>query len=155
MPQWSCLWQLIALSLTLQNQVLMVWLIALAAVAAVFACIVWLRRHVSGGEEQPAPVDGECCGQHAVCERDSLLAGVSRRVEYYDDEELDRYRGVAAGDYTDEQAEEFRDVLYTMSEDDVLGWCRSLQLRGIELPDQLRGEVLLIVGEHRFAGTRK
>ena len=90
-----------------------------------------------------------------MCERDSLLAGVSRRVEYYDDEELDRYRGVAADGYADEQAEEFRDVLYTMDEDDVPGWCRSLQLRGIELPDQLKEEVLLIVGEHRSAATRK
>ena len=31
----------------------------------------------------------ECCGRHLVCERDSLLAGVSKKIEYYDDEELD------------------------------------------------------------------
>ena len=30
----------------------------------------------------------ECCGRHLVCERDSLLAGVSKTIEYYDDEEL-------------------------------------------------------------------
>ena len=28
----------------------------------------------------------ECCGRHLVCERDSLLAGVSKTIEYYDDE---------------------------------------------------------------------
>lgn len=133
----------------------MVWLIALFVIAAVAVCVAWLRKRVTGGDERRAPADGECCGQHAVCERDSLLAGVSRRVEYYDDEELDRYRGVAADGYADEQAEEFREVLYTMDEDDVPGWCRSLQLRGIELPDQLKEEVLLIVGEHRSAATRK
>ena len=113
----------------------MVWLIALFVIAAVAVCVAWLRKRVTGGDERRAPADGECCGQHAVCERDSLLAGVSRRVEYYDDEELDRYRGVAA--------------------DGLPGWCRSLQLRGIELPDQLKEEVLLIVGEHRSAATRK
>ena len=37
---------------------------------------------------EPELVDGECCGQHEVCERDSLLAAVSSQIEYYDDEEL-------------------------------------------------------------------
>lgn len=90
-----------------------------------------------------------------MCERDSLLAAVSSRVEYYDDEELDRYRGRAADAYDDAEAEEFRSVLYTMRDDDVPGWCRSLQLRGIELPDQLRDEVVLIVGEDRAARRHK
>ena len=33
------------------------------------------------------------CGQHEICEKESLLAAVSKKVEYYDDEELDRFRG--------------------------------------------------------------
>ena len=36
-------------------------------------------------------VDAECCGQHEVCEKESLLAAVSKKIEYYDDEELDKY----------------------------------------------------------------
>ena len=39
------------------------------------------------------PADMECCGQHEVCEKESLLAALSRQIEYYDDEELDRFRG--------------------------------------------------------------
>ena len=35
-------------------------------------------------------VDAECCGQHEVCEKESLLAAVSKKIEYYDDEELDK-----------------------------------------------------------------
>jgi phenylalanyl-tRNA synthetase alpha subunit len=35
-------------------------------------------------------VDVECCGQHEVCERDSLLAAVSKKIEYYDDGELEQ-----------------------------------------------------------------
>ena len=42
-----------------------------------------------------------------------------------------------------------RDVLYTMQDIDVAGWVRSLQLRGIELPDDLKDEVFLIIGERR------
>ena len=33
--------------------------------------------------------------------------------------------------------------------DEVAGWVRSLTLRGIELPDEVKDEVLLIVGERR------
>ena len=102
-------------------------------------------------EELPEvnPVDMECCGQHEVCEKESLLAAVSQKIEYYDDEELDRYIGTPAEDYTAEQVDEFRDIFYTMLEEDVAGWVRSLQLRGIALPDALKDEVFLIVGERR------
>ena len=95
-------------------------------------------------------VPEECCGQHATCERDSLLAAVSKEIIYYDDEELDRYKGVSSDEYTEDQAEEFAQVFYELKEVEVAGWCRSLQLRGIELPDDLKDEVLLVVRERRF-----
>ena len=103
------------------------------------------------GEEttSPPPTDGECCGQHAICERDSLLAGVSKKIEYYDDEELDRFRGTPSNLYKDEAIDEFRNILYTRHEEDVPGWVRSLQLRGIELPDSIKDEVILIVNDLR------
>lgn len=100
--------------------------------------------------EPPAPeIPEECCGQHEVCERDSLLAAVSKDIEYYDDEELDALRGIPGDAYSDEQCTQFRDILYTMRSHEVAGWVRSLQLRGIELPDEIKDEVILIVGERR------
>lgn len=93
--------------------------------------------------------DAECCGMHETCEKDSLLAAVSKDVEYYDDEELDRFRGVASDEYLPPEIEEFRYILYTMREDEVAGWVRSLQLRQVELPDELKDEVFLIIGERR------
>ena len=95
------------------------------------------------------PIDMECCGQHEVCEKESLLAAISKATEYYDDEELDRFRGRGADEYTEEETEEFRDVLYTMRSDEVAGWVRSLQLRQVELPDDVKDEVIMIVGERR------
>ena len=91
----------------------------------------------------------ECCGQHETCEKDSLLAAISKEIEYYNDEELDEYRGIPSDQYTAEQIEEFRNVLFTMREDEVAGWVRSLQLRAVELPDELKDEVFLIIGERR------
>ncbi len=93
--------------------------------------------------------DFECCGQHEVCEKESLLAAVSKEIEYYEDEELDRFRGRGADEYSSDEIEEFRYVLETMREDEVAGWCRSLQLRAVALPEALKDEVLMIVGELR------
>ena len=88
-------------------------------------------------------VDFECCGLHEVCEKDSLRA--LDGVEYYEDEELDRFRGRTS--YSAEETEEFREVLYTMRTDEVAGWVHSLEQRQVNLPDELKDEVLLIVGE--------
>ena len=93
--------------------------------------------------------DDGCCGEHLVCERETLLQ-TNAEIIYYDDEELDRFRGHSSDGYSEEEIEEFREVMYTCKEDEVAGWSRSLQLRGIELPDELKDELFLIVGERRF-----
>ena len=33
--------------------------------------------------------------------------------------------------------------------EEVAGWVRSLQLRGVALPDELKDDVILLVGERR------
>lgn len=96
------------------------------------------------------PADEEvCCGMHITCERDSLLAGVSERAEYFDDEELDAYAGRDPESYTPEETEQFREVLLTLLPDDIAPWARSIQLRGITLPPEVREELLMIVSEER------
>lgn len=113
-----------------------------------------IQKKIERGEIEEAPqvveVDSECCGQHQTCERDSLLAAVSKEIEYYDDEELDRFKGHPAEGYEEAEIEEFREILYTLQEIEVAGWSRSLQLRGIELPVELKDELFLIIGERRF-----
>ena len=123
-----------------------------------------IQKKIDKGELKEEPevvtVDSECCGQHQICEKESLLAAVSKQIEYYDDEELDRFKGRSAEEYSfkgrsaeeysPEEADEFREIMYTMKEEEVAGWCRSLQLRGIELPDEIKDELFLIVGERRF-----
>lgn len=97
---------------------------------------------------KPAVSDGECCGQHLVCERETLLQ-TNAKIEYYDDEELDSLAGIAPEDYTEEQHQMMREVFDTLQEKDVAGWVRSLQLRNIQLPADIREEALLIVVERR------
>lgn len=124
-------------------------LIALVTVGLALWLLDRRRQHPEAPVEPPA----ECCGQHAVCERDSLLAAVSESVEYFDDEELDAFAGRRPDSYTDEETEAFRDVLLTLLPHDVAPWARSIQLRGIELPPAVREELLMIVSEDRANPT--
>lgn len=94
--------------------------------------------------------DDGCCGEHLVCERETLLQ-TNAKVEYYDDEELDTLIGIPAEDYTEEQYLMIRDVFDTLQSKDVPGWVRSIQLRNIQLPLDIREEALLIVIERRKA----
>ena len=126
--------------------------IALALV--IVGAVLWAldRRHHTSEqpEQQPEPQpDEQCCGMHITCQRDSLLAQVSEQIEYFDDEELDQFRGRPASHYSDTEIELFRDVLLTLQPDDIAPWARSIQLRGIELPTAVRDELLLIVAEVR------
>ena len=126
-------------------------IIALALLGLIAGIVSWWNyRHAPKEEPIVNPADMECCGQHEVCEKESLLAVISKQIEYYDDEELDRFKGRGGDDYTEEEAEEFRNVLYTMRSEEVAGWVRSLQLRQVNLPDDVKDEVFLIVGERRL-----
>ncbi|MBN2742595.1 MAG: hypothetical protein JXR39_01750 [Marinilabiliaceae bacterium] len=98
-------------------------------------------------ENDNRPAD--CCGAHEVCESDSLLSS-SDNVEYYNDEELDRFRGYKPEQYNEAEVEEFREVLYTLMEREVANWLKSLQLRQINPPMVIRDEALMIVADRRF-----
>lgn len=135
---------------------LIVGLVALGIIAAMLGYIrnKKFERMLERGEITEIPEAKEipevCCGQHEVCERDSLLAAVSKKIEYYEDEDLDRFQGISGDAYKEDAVSEFQDVLYTLRDTEVAGWLRSLQLRGIELPDSLKDEAFLIVGERRM-----
>lgn len=84
--------------------------------------------------------DGTCCGKHTNCAK-----GYDNSNLYYDDEELDRFKGVKADEYTDADIEEFRQVLYTMREEEVENWAHCIETRGIELPAEIKDEILMML----------
>lgn len=89
--------------------------------------------------------DEECCGLHVVCEKDLPLTDTP---VYYDDEELDRFAGRQPDDFTADEIEEFREVLYTLLPADIYPWGISLTRRNIPLPLSLRDEWLMMVDEY-------
>jgi len=100
-------------------------------------------------EQKPGPAvpAGECCGKHAVCEKQKLAEARLRSAQYFDDEELDRFRGHCSDGYTDQEVEEFRYVMYTMRQEEVREWVECLQAREIELPDELKEECYSMMNE--------
>ncbi len=131
--------------------------ISIVAIAIILAVVLW-RMHYKGlitHEEDPTlprVVDKniECCGEHDVCEAETLLT-LTEEIIYYSDEELDAYRGRHEDEYTDDEIEEFRDVLLTLQQHEVSGWLKSLNLRNIEMPFQVKEEALMMVEEFRWA----
>ena len=120
-------------------------IIALAALGLVAALLGLLSRH-----EEPIQTGTDCntCqGDNDKCEMVCRLEAAVKEVEYYDDEELDAYKGRRSDSYSDSEAEAFADVLYTMRPQEVKGWARSLSLRGIEVPDQLKDELLMLMSD--------
>lgn len=127
------------------------WVLILLFVAGTSLIIIltWLKRKKQTEEvEVNYEMDEECCGAHEVCDKDSLL-NADAVVVYYDDEELDQLRDKDPHTYTSDQEKLLADVFYTLNESDVAGWLRSLQLRSIALPSEIREEALLIVRERR------
>lgn len=128
-------------------------IIILCAILLVSGLVSWLLSRFAPfkktQEENQAPKEenSECCGKHLVCEKSERY--MKSDIVYFDDEELDAYKGIAADAYDEKGLENFSEVFYSMREEDMEDWLHSLQLREIALPAALRDEALLIVSERR------
>ncbi|PTN07485.1 hypothetical protein [Mangrovibacterium marinum] len=123
--------------------------IALIAVVALATLLSnKFKRNSSKGkqEEQAAEVPSDCCGAHEVCEFEEMRQNPDE-IFYFEDEELDRFRGIAAEQYTDSQIDEFREVLYTLKTDELPKWLVSIERRNVQLPLILRQEALLLLAD--------
>lgn len=113
-----------------------------AAISGIFA------RHREDGPEvvgSDAPSCTTCNGHDERCEQTCLLEAAVKDIEYYEDEELDDFQGRPSDSYTEKEVEAFEEVLHTMRQEEVAGWNRSLILRGINLPDTLKDEVMMLI----------
>ena len=102
-------------------------------------------------DEMPKPeqekCNDECCGTHDVCPSEMMLKHLNDPATYYEDEELDAFKDRDAASYNDDELEQWRDVLYTLKHDELLGWERSIKKRGIQMPDVIKDELLSLYNE--------
>lgn len=123
-------------------------LIAIVILLLIGMAVIIRKANRNTPDTPPADIAADCCGAHAVCERDSLLSQTDQII-YFDDEELDTIAGIQPDQLTPEQITQLEDIFYSLREQDISGWLRSLQLRNITLPDDLREQALLIISERR------
>lgn len=90
-----------------------------------------------------------CDGNNQKCEQECMMEASLKDIEYFEDEELDAYIGRPSDEYSDEEAEEFREVMMTMRQEEVSAWNRSLLLRGIQIPNQIRDELLILLEDNK------
>lgn len=128
----------------------MLYLIITILVISAFTALICRFSFRKDGE-QPAvqASDGcaTCTGADPKCEQECMMEAAVQGIKYYEDEELDIYRDRPSDQYTETETEEFAEVLHTMRQDEVAGWLRSLNLRGINLPDPLKDEAFMLAGE--------
>lgn len=109
----------------------------------------------SSSANQPDSCSADCCAINDVCPNELLLKAACNDAIYYDDEELDQFKDRSADQYSLEEIEQFRDVLYTLQHADLLGWRQSLKKRGIVLPAPLHDEFLMLYNESSTAPPEK
>lgn len=125
------------------------FVLALFALGLITAFASFLGRK-KGEEEAPLIVNDSCStcsGENDKCEQECMMEAATKDIEYYDDEELDRFRGRLSDGYTAEEAEEFAEVMLTMRPEEVKGWSRSLILRGINMPNQIKDDFIALTDD--------
>lgn len=117
---------------------------ALVVLGIVAALVTLITGKGDNDDTIVMPSDcGSCTGENERCEHECMLEAAVKPIEYYDDDELDRFRGRSSDSYSDDEADEFAEVMYTMRPEEVKGWNRSLILRGINVPDQIKDELIM------------
>ncbi|QUB48723.1 hypothetical protein J5A70_06920 [Prevotella nigrescens] len=128
--------------------IILIGILAIVGMGVIVGASTLISRHNSSEPDVVAPAAGDCAtcsGINDDCEQTCMMEAATKEVEYYDDEELDRFKGKESGEYTDDEAEEFSEVLYTMRPDEAKGWNRSLILRGINVPNQIKDDLITMI----------
>lgn len=126
----------------------MLILVAILILLGVVTGIMALVMHRKDRPEPPVVEQATCAtcnGDNDKCEQECMMEAATQPIEYFEDEELDAFRGRSSDAYDDDETQQFADVLYTMRKDEVAAWCRSLTLRGINLPNALKDEVVMMI----------
>ena len=122
---------------------LLLSLVALGLISALIGYISYRR----GDRQEIIKAQGDCTscsGSNAMCEQECTMKAATEPIEYFDDEELDTFRGRPSDSYTEEATQQFADVLETLQPNEVKPWGRSLILRGINMPDSLKDEFAML-----------
>lgn len=125
------------------------YLLYFFALAAIVVVLVKMFGRKDEGVPTAEKADGEpcdtCAADPGTCLKERVIQNAVGEIEYFDDEELDRFRGRRADSYTADEASMFAEVMYTMKPEEVKDWLVSLGRRCVNLPDQLKDEAMMLM----------
>ncbi len=104
---------------------LVIALIALGVIAAILGLLSHNKDGSSDVISNSTATCATCNGNDPRCEQECMMEASTKPIEYFDDEELDKFKERQSDSYTDDEAEMFR--------------------RRVSLPDQVKDEVMLII----------
>lgn len=125
----------------------MLWLILSLVILGLFCALLGLISRRRGESQAVVIGKGDCatCStDDPSCEQLCMMKAATEPVEYFDDEELDAYKGRPADAYSNDETAQFAEVLETLRPDEVKAWNRSLILRGINMPDGIKDEYIML-----------
>jgi len=120
-------------------------LLGVGIIAAIIGMISQHKKEEDKIVQSDSSNCATCDGTNTKCEQECMLETATKEIEYFDDEELDRFKGRPSCDFSDDEVEEFREIMYTMKPIEVKDWNRSLILRGVNIPDQMKDEVIMLI----------
>ena len=120
-------------------------ILAIIAIGYYFAYRMFRPTNVVKVEGDCASCDGT---PNAKCEQTCMMEAAVKEIEYFDDEDLDAFKGRSSDSYSDDEASQFAYVMETMRPEEVRDWARSLTLRGISVPDQVKDEMFMLIDEN-------
>lgn len=91
-------------------------------------------------EIEPCVAGGGCCGGKN-CHRKQARQSKVDTTLYFEDEELDRFKGKSATDYTPAEVAEWTEVVTTLRSSEVMDWVTSIHRRQLHIPSTLQETV--------------
>lgn len=122
--------------------------ISLIVLGLITALLTWLSQRKTKNEDLPIMPQSDCStcnGNDNRCEQVCMMEAATKDIEYFDDEELDQYKGRPSDQYTDQETNIFAEVLETLQPQEIKSWGRSLVLRGINMPDGIKDEYATLI----------
>lgn len=116
-------------------------------VLGLFCAFLGYRSRKKGESQEIVIGKGDCStctDDNPSCEQMCMMKAATEPVEYFDDEELDAFKGRLSSSYNEEETAQFAEVLETLQPSEVKAWNRSLILRGINMPDGIKDEYIAL-----------
>lgn len=125
----------------------MLYLVLSLVILGIFCAILGYRSLKRGESQEIIIGKGDCStctDDNPSCEQMCMMKAATEPIEYFDDEELDAYKGRTADSYNEEETAQFAEILETLRPNEIKAWNRSLILRGISMPNGIKDEYIAL-----------